>query len=306
MKVSIIGLSGCGKTSIISTTFSASLPEETKQLAPTIMFEVHEHPYLGLSVALFDFGGQDQYRESYLDKPEIFAETDALVLIYDLHNPDQLERENEYFSKVLEAFKDGSKPAVHVFLHKYDEEAYPKDLLDINLKKTRESAEKLLNGWKPSPTFHVTSIYDTEVLSTIIRDILMGAYPFLKERVENAEDLLSKIDTRILITDTAGHVIVHNVGQEKRGLQLREDLRDFVIACNTLRENFFVCDSASFDGKSVEKQLSLSIFNYVISVLIMQSGDMNLETRQKVDILLADMKIFADLVIESHEQVETD
>ncbi|MFX0113045.1 MAG: ADP-ribosylation factor-like protein [Candidatus Hodarchaeota archaeon] len=299
MKVSIVGLSGCGKTSIIKTTFSATMPEETQKLAPTVMFEIHEHPYLGLSVALFDFGGQEQYRESYLSKPEIFAGTDVLILVYDLHNPDQLERENEYFSEILAKISKDPKPAVNVFFHKYDAEAYPKKNLEVNFKNAKKAAQKLLSGWDAA--YHVTSIFDTEKLSMILRDILMTAYPALKEHVENAEELLSKIDARILITDTTGSVVTHNVaGDQKRGLKLREDLRDFIIACNTLRENFFANDSAEFTGKSREKKVSCSIFHYVLAVLIMQSGETNKETRQKIDLLLSDMKVFADLVVKAH------
>ena len=50
MKISLVGLAGCGKTSIYATTFAAKSPAETKDLKPTVMQEVHRHPYLGLNV----------------------------------------------------------------------------------------------------------------------------------------------------------------------------------------------------------------------------------------------------------------
>ncbi len=39
MKISLVGLSGCGKTSVYSVSFAAKSPEETKGLSPTILYE---------------------------------------------------------------------------------------------------------------------------------------------------------------------------------------------------------------------------------------------------------------------------
>ena len=67
MKISVVGLSGCGKTSIYSTTLGGMTPMEVKDLGPTVMYEVKSHNYLGLQISLWDFGGQEKYRQSYLD-----------------------------------------------------------------------------------------------------------------------------------------------------------------------------------------------------------------------------------------------
>jgi len=39
MKISLVGLSGCGKTSLYSVAFAAKSPEDTKSLSPTILYE---------------------------------------------------------------------------------------------------------------------------------------------------------------------------------------------------------------------------------------------------------------------------
>ena len=105
MKISLIGLGGCGKTSMYATTFAMKSPESTANLSPTIMYEVRRHPYLGLEVSIFDFGGQEQYQNNYIEKPEVFNETDVLIPIIDMHDPENFQNAKEYFTKSLEIFE---------------------------------------------------------------------------------------------------------------------------------------------------------------------------------------------------------
>ena len=303
MKISLLGLSGSGKTSIYSTIFAEKLPNETKMLAPTIMYEVRRHPYLGVEVSLFDFGGQEQYREEYLNKPQVLLGSDVVVFVVDLHDPNTIENASQYFKRILQIFKDhGETPIIQVFYHKYDTEAYPRELLDVNLQKVKDVLEEIFESW--NPIYQVTSIYDQVALTKILRDILMLSYPILKEHVENAEKQLAEIDARIIISDVAGQVIVHNVPGISKGLRLRADLREFIATCNTLRDTFFEQDSAEFRGKGKEngKELELHLFKYVLSVLLMQRGEWTQETIERIQTMLADMSIFADLVIEAHKK----
>lgn len=39
MKISLVGLGGCGKTSLYSVAFAEKTAEDTKGLAPTILYE---------------------------------------------------------------------------------------------------------------------------------------------------------------------------------------------------------------------------------------------------------------------------
>jgi len=301
MKIALVGLAGCGKTSIYATTFAAKSPFETKDFAPTVMFEIRRHPYLGLNVSIFDFGGQDQYRNSYLEKPEIFSDTDVLIPIVDLHDESKFEKAEEYFLKIMEYFeKTDKKPKVIVFLHKYDTQEYPKDKLEANLIKAKDYFKKALAKW--NPTIQVTSIYDQEKLSKILRDILVANYEALQEHVQHAEKQLAEIDAKIIISDVSGNVIVHNVPGITAGLQLRGDLRDFISACNTLRENFFMTESALFHGESEksEKHLELYVFKFILTVLIMRGKAIDIESEAKIKTLLKDMELFADLVVSAH------
>ena len=103
------------------------------------------------------------------------------------------------------------------------------------------------------------------------------------------------------MADISGNVISHNVQGVSSGLTLRGDLRDFINSCNTVRENVFMSDSANFKGRSEDgKEIELHIFKYIISVLVMKSGEIDMASQDKLNMLLNDMKLFADLIISQH------
>ncbi|MHA1368661.1 MAG: ADP-ribosylation factor-like protein [Promethearchaeota archaeon] len=303
MKISLIGLAGCGKTSIYATTFAMKTPEATKNLSPTIMYEVRRHPYLGLEISIFDFGGQQQYQNAYLEKPEVFKETDVLIPIVDMHDPDKFEEAKDYFIKIIEELKKQAiKPKIYLLFHKFDTTDYPKELIDANYKKAKEMFEEIFNGFEMQSM--TTSIYEQEKLNRIFRDILIGGYENLKAHVEKAEEKLKDIDAKIIVSDISGNVIVHNVEGVNSGLQLRSDFRDYIYACNLLRENLFISESASFTGKPEDNnmEIELHIFKYVLAVLIIKSKKISVEHQEKISQLLIDLALFADLVIQSHNQ----
>lgn len=295
-----MGLSGCGKTSVYSVAFAAKSPEDTKGLSPTILYETRRHPFLGLQVGIFDFGGQDQFRTEYMAKPEIFQGTDILIPVVDLHEPHTFEDAKQYFIDLLDLYrKSNEKPKIFLFLHKYDTENYQKELLDTNVKNAKEIFLDLFKDYDFD--FMLTSIYEQDKLAKVFRDVLISQYAELKSHVEKAEKQLDEIKARVIIADISGNVIVHNVQGVSSGLTLRGDLREFINACNTVRENIFMSDSAKFGGRNGDgKEIELHIFKYIISVLVMKSGDLDRDSQDKLNMLLNDMKLFADLIISAH------
>ncbi|HME56219.1 MAG TPA: ADP-ribosylation factor-like protein [Candidatus Lokiarchaeia archaeon] len=303
MKIALVGLSGCGKTSIYATTFAAKTPESTQSMGPTIMYEIRRHPYLGLEVSIFDFGGQDQYRKSYIDKPDVFNETDVLVPIIDMHEPEQFDSAKQYFDKLIATLKRKAlKPKIYLLYHKFDTRDYTKEMLNANYKKATTIFETLFKGFEVHT--NTTSIYEQEKLNRIFRDILVGAYDTLKTHVEKAEKQLKEIDAKIIVADISGNVIVHNVTGVSAGLQLRSDFRDFIHSCNIIRENLFMAESAIFKGTPMEgdKEIELHIYKYVLAVLIMKPKDASPETEEKISELLRDLQLFAEVVISSHNE----
>jgi GTPase SAR1 family protein len=302
MKISLVGLGGCGKTSLYSVAFAEKSAEDTKRLSPTILYETRRHPFLGLQVGIFDFGGQEQYRKEYMEKSEIFRGTDILIPIVDLHDPENFEQAKEYFNGLLNIYRQNNeKPKVTLFLHKYDTEDYQKELLDTNVQKAKDTFLDLFKDYDFE--YMLTSIYEQDKLAKVFRDILISSYSELKTHVEKAEKKLEEIKAKIIISDISGNVISHNVQGVSSGLTLRGDLRDYINACNTVRENIFMSDSANFKGRNIDgKEIELHIFKYIISVIVMKSGEIDMESQDKLNTLLNDMKLFADLIISAHSE----
>lgn len=237
-----------------------------------------------------------------MEKPEVFRGTDILIPIVDLHDPNSFEQAKEYFEGLLDIYrKNNEKPKIFLFLHKYDVEDYQKELLDTNVKAAKET---LLDVFKDYDfNYKLTSIYLQDELAKIFRDILISSYAELKAHVEKAEKKLEEIKAKIIISDVSGNVIVHNVQGVSSGLTLRGDLRDFINACNTVRENMFMSDSAEFKGRNEDgKEIELYIFKYIISILVMKSGEIDRESQEKLNTLLNDMQLFADLIISAHAE----
>ena len=299
MKISLVGLSGCGKTSIYSTTLGGMAPMEVKDLGPTVMYEVKSHNYLGLQISLWDFGGQEKYRQSYLETPKLLANTTTLVLVLDLHHPEDFKKANSYFSDVFSAIKEsGGDPRIIIFYHKYDTEDYPKEQLEENLAKAKE----LPFVSEFAPESYITSIYRQEELSEAFRDILILDFDELRKSVENAQKHLMKLNSKIIVSDVNGNVITHSIKGFATGIQLREDLRDYILSCNVLRENFLTSESASFSALSDMKKLNLHIFSFVLAVLIMVDKGAAADPPEDIEALLKEMKVFAELIIESSEE----
>ncbi|MFX0062295.1 MAG: ADP-ribosylation factor-like protein [Candidatus Hermodarchaeota archaeon] len=300
MKISLCGLAGCGKTSIYLTTIGGMMPTDVRDLRPTVLYEVRSHNYLGLEVSLWDFGGQSQYRENYLANPAVLGGTDVLVFVVDLRNPDHFSDAEKYLDSLMEILeKQNQKPkSLIVLFHKYDtEEGYPQELLEKNYEK----AKNLPVFAKYSPIMHTTSIYQQDKLSRILRDMLISDFDTLRKSVESAEDHLKSLNSRIIISDVGGNIIVHNIEGISAGLKLRPDLREFISSCNTLREVFFNTEFAEFHGKSKEgKTVQLNVYNDILAVFIMMDDEKK-DPKTKIEALLADMKIFADVALEASE-----
>ena len=236
MKISLVGLANCGKTSIYSIAFAEKSVMDCRNLSPTILYEVHKHPFLGLQLAIFDFGGQEAHRKEYLEDSYLFNKTTVLIPVVDLHEPTQFGTVKRYFEEILDVYcKNNEKPKIFLLLHKFDIEDYDRDLLESNLEDAKGIFFNLFKEYDFS--FAFTSIFDQVKLTKIFRDILINSFSQSKSHIEKAESQLKEIKAQIIITDISGNIITHNFSGISSGLILRADLRYFMDTCNKIREN---------------------------------------------------------------------
>ena len=122
-KLIFTGLSQVGKSSTIQVVFEGVLPEETSDLLATVRFNRKKLDFSGLSISIFDLGGQLNYlQETYSTLREsIFSNTKAVFFIVDTINTDQLATAKEFFRRTVENINDYSKGAkICVLAHKID------------------------------------------------------------------------------------------------------------------------------------------------------------------------------------------
>ena len=121
-KILVMGLDGSGKTSII-----LSLQQKTNlmsffSLKPTQGLEIVKLKADEKTFAMFDFGGQDKFREYYLENfDKYIQEVDKLIYVIDVQDVERYELAIKYLESIIEALKNENIIVnLSIFLHKFD------------------------------------------------------------------------------------------------------------------------------------------------------------------------------------------
>ena len=93
LKVIISGLDNAGKTSILTALDKKyDFQKDIVQLKPTIRVEYHKMNFLRNNTIFWDMGGQNQYREIYMNYQDVYFDaTDLLIYVIDIQDPDRFE-----------------------------------------------------------------------------------------------------------------------------------------------------------------------------------------------------------------------
>lgn len=198
-KIAFLGLSNAGKTSIIKV-----LRQEFDILAklkPTQGVDRTSLYFFGKSLILWDFGGQDRYREVYLNKPaEYLALITNVFYIIDVQDLETVDLSTDYFKALFEDLQQFSPNAKYtVLLHKYDPGL--NDQTDIPTRFF-ESITPLLKKYNTSVFVYKTSIHDVmSIISAFSQSVLDKEH--LYSNLSRNLELFSKIyniDFAILYT----------------------------------------------------------------------------------------------------------
>jgi len=162
-KVIVIGLDNAGKTAIL-TKFGGRLGiNDLANLTPTKGVDRRhiETENSDIDLYIWDFGGQAQYRSKYFEKPEqYFLQTDLLIYVIDVQDPERYAESFEYFEQILEILSTlEEEPFVLIYIHKCDPDLKrdPETLLNIELLK--DNLNQLLTTYDCDYEAYLTSIF---------------------------------------------------------------------------------------------------------------------------------------------------
>jgi len=158
IKIPILGLQNAGKSSLIRT-----LIREFKSLdniKPTKGIERIKFPFLGKDLLLWDFGGQEKYRNDYKKKAELyFSEVQECVYVVDIQDQNSFNDVITYFKDIGNELKTHSPNAtINIVFNKLD----PGMESENGFKQLITTfGEKLIDSAKPmSSRVYTTSIFN--------------------------------------------------------------------------------------------------------------------------------------------------
>ncbi|MCG3220352.1 MAG: 50S ribosome-binding GTPase [Candidatus Heimdallarchaeota archaeon] len=164
-KLIFTGLSQVGKSSIIQVVFEGVIPEDTANLLATVRFSRKRLDFSGLSISIFDLGGQLNYlQETYSTLREsIFSNTKAVFFIIDTINTDQLATAKEFFRRTVENIDDYSKGAkICVLAHK----------IDLVKKRVRGKVVSTIKDFLELEKYEGVQCYTTSIFDDSIFDVV--------------------------------------------------------------------------------------------------------------------------------------
>lgn len=185
IKIIISGLDGAGKTSILTALDKKyDFAKDIVQLKPTIRVEYHKMNFLRNNCIFWDMGGQETYRELYINYQDVyFDSTDLLIYVIDIQDPDRFNNSIEYLDAILTFFSENDMQVpVIVTFHKFDPELKTDEEILANIDKLRE---RILNEYSDfNILFQQSSIYD---IISIVQLVSYGLSVFDKKFFELSE-----------------------------------------------------------------------------------------------------------------------
>ncbi len=174
-KVLVCGLDAAGKTSLLSK-FGGRLG---------ISDMIATHPTKGvvrmkfgnskLSLFMWDLGGQEEYRERYLNNPEqYFIQLDLLMYVIDIQDSDRFDESLQYLEKILDSIiMLEETPFILIFIHKFDPDLKNDTKTLLNIELLKDNLNELLKSKKFE--FEI-EIYLTSIYSLISREPQFAKY----------------------------------------------------------------------------------------------------------------------------------
>lgn len=123
LKIAFLGLDNAGKTSIlIALKRKYNFQEELANLKPTTHIARTSFKFLNMEIIQHDFGGQEKYRNEYLNQKDRFlSNTDLIFYVVDIQDENRFKESLSYFNEIAGYFKEEKiKIPIIILMHKFD------------------------------------------------------------------------------------------------------------------------------------------------------------------------------------------
>ncbi|MFW9999789.1 MAG: ADP-ribosylation factor-like protein [Candidatus Hodarchaeota archaeon] len=261
LKCIISGLDNAGKTSILTALDKKyDFEKDIVQLKPTIRVEYHKMNFLKSNTVFWDMGGQETYREIYVNYQDVYFDaTDLLIYVIDIQDPDRFDDSLEYLNAILSFFeKSEMNVPIIITFHKYDPDLKADVKILANIEKLRK---KILNDY---PNFNIlfqqSSIYD---IISIVQLVSYGLSVFDKKFFELSELLeyyLEIFQSQALILFDRNGIIVSEYYSDIEAevyVELLESIKEHLFLLKRMEEEKY---EGNFDFTSTEGKL----FSYLL------------------------------------------
>ncbi|MFX1280988.1 MAG: ADP-ribosylation factor-like protein [Promethearchaeota archaeon] len=184
-KVIVVGLSNAGKTTILKKFGGEIGIKDLARLKPTKGAERQEIVTSDLILIIWDFGGQEEYRQMYLQKPhKYFLKIDLVIYVIDVQAPEKYKSSIEYFKNILDILeKLEENPHILIFIHKFDPDVKDDPEILLNIELVKDLVKKTFIGKKKFDY----EIYLSSIYSVLAKEPKFSKY--LKETMEKTATL---------------------------------------------------------------------------------------------------------------------
>jgi len=265
LKIIVSGLDNAGKTSILTALDKKyDFEKDIVQLKPTIRVEYHKMNFLRRSSIFWDMGGQEQYRDIYIDYQDVYFDaTDLIIYVIDIQDPERFDNSLEYLNAILTFFSESEMDVpVIITFHKFDPELKADKEILKNIEKLRE---RILNEY---PNFNIlfqqSSIYD---IISIVQLVSYGLSVFDKKFFELSELLEYYLE----IFNSQALIIF-----DRNGIIISEYYSDiepevYVALLESMKEHLFLLkrmDEEKIEGNFDFTSTEGILFSYLLRIKI--------------------------------------
>ncbi len=122
IKIAIVGLDNAGKTTMLETLQKKYHIGDV--LKPTKNIDRNIYRLFDQDLTIWDYGGQSEYRQNYLSKPERYLSMiKNLFYVIDIQDQNRFSEAIKYFGEIYNFLKELEEPPIiSVFFHKDDPE----------------------------------------------------------------------------------------------------------------------------------------------------------------------------------------